>query len=171
MNRAPISSAAGLRGGGTVRDVTDQPQASPDLPWATHAEPDFLVLRFPPVPVVTGGGAHDAMRALLARRGFRPVAETDDLDLRPANGCLLTRLGATGAELLITIGGRVGASRIPLDGIDEAWLARAVDAGHAAVLAVDSAVRLDGTTSREAIRRDVDAGGGVAALVPVGDGE
>lgn len=151
--------------------VTDELQTSPDLRWATHSGPDFLVLQFPPVPVVTQAGAHDAMRALLGQRGFQPVAETDDLDLRPANGCALTRLGPASAELLVTIGGRVGASRIPLADIDEAWLARAVDNGHAAVLAAESAVGSDGTTSREAVRRDVDAGGVVAALVPVADGQ
>ena len=156
----PRGSDHPLASAGTVVAVTD-------LPWATHAQPDFLVLQLPPVPVVSDTGARDAMRALLAQRGFRPVSETDDLDLRPANLCALTRLGPASAELLITIGERVGASRIPLEGVDPAWLERVVKEGQAAVLAVESAVGADGTTSRQAIRRDVDAGAVVAALVPV----
>lgn len=151
--------------------MTDAPQESPAYQWAINTEPDFLVLQFPPVPVAAGAGAQDAMKALLALRGFRSVTEADELDLRAANGCLLTRLGPASAELLITIGERVGASRIPLPDVDPAWLERAVDAGHAGVVVVSSAVRLDGTTTKEALRRDIDAGGVLAALVPSADAE
>ncbi len=151
--------------------MTDVPQPSPELRWATNTDPDFLVLQLPPVPATTGGGAHDAMKALFVRRGFRPIHETDELDLRAANGCALTRLGPVGAELLVTIGDRVGASRIPLNGIDPAWLERVVEAGHAGVLLVESAVRDDGTTTREDLRRDVVAGAVLAALVPTRDAD
>ena len=149
--------------------MTDEPRVEPELRWAVHSGPDFLALQLPPVPATSGGGAHDAMKALFARRGFRPVAEADELDLAGSNGCALTRLGPASAELLVTIGARVGASRIPLVGVDPAWLERAVEVGQAAVLLVESAVRDDGTTTREELRRDVAAGGVLAALVPAAD--
>jgi len=138
-----------------------------DYRWATHADPDLLVLQLPPAPVYAAGAAHDAMKALFAQRGFRPVDEADRLDLRAANGCSLTRTGRDAAELLVTIGDRVGASRIPLTGLDPEWLDRAVALGHAAVLVADSSIADDGSTSRDLLRRDVDAGGVRAALVPV----
>ncbi|SDD15268.1 hypothetical protein [Nocardioides lianchengensis] len=138
-----------------------------DYRWATHADPDFLVLQLPPVPVVHESVAHDAMKALFAQRGFRPVDEADRLDLRAANGCALTRTGLTDLELLVAIGEQVGASRIPLTDLDPAWLDRAVALGHAAVLVADASIADDGSTSRELLRRDVEAGGVRAALVPV----
>lgn len=141
------------------------PEVRPEIRWATHARPDFLVLQLPPVPVVSGDRSRDAMKTLLTQRGFRPVVQTDDLDLQPANGCALTRLGATGAELVLRIGA-AGASRIPLTDLDPGWLDRAVREGQAAVLLAEAAVRADGTTSREDLRRDVDAGVVLAALVP-----
>lgn len=144
------------------------PQA-PDYRWATHADPDFLVLQLPPAPVFTGGAAHDAMKALFSQRGFRPVEEADRLDLRAANGCALTRTGPHQAELLVAIGTVTGASRIPLSGLDEDWLARVVAEGHAAVLLADASIDEDGRTSRDLLRRDVDAGGVRAALVPASD--
>jgi hypothetical protein len=151
--------------------VTGVPQPTPDYRWAINAEPDFLVLRLPPVPVSADGGSHDAMKALFARRGFQQISEADELDLGPANGCSLTRVDPTSAELLVRIGDSVGASRIPLPDIDSAWLARVIDNGHAAVLVVDTAVRADGTTTKEDLRRDIDAGGVLAALVPSADRE
>lgn len=151
--------------------MIDQPPPAPGYRWATHADPDFLVLQLPPVPVPSGAGpgARDAMKALLARRGFRAVAQADRLDLRAANGCALTRTGSGGAELTVSIGDQVGASRIPLPGIDADWLDRAIRLGHAAVLVADTAVDDDGATSQERLRRDVDAGGVLAALVPSRD--
>ncbi|WP_244928346.1 hypothetical protein [Nocardioides sp. W7] len=140
-----------------------------DYQWATHADPDLLVVQLPAVSVVRGPGAHDAMKALFARRGFRPVAETDQLDLRAANGCSLTRTGPGSAELLVVIGDQVGASLMPLAGLDPAWLERAVELGHTAVLVADAAIADDGTTSRELLRRDAAAGGVLAALVPTRD--
>ena len=148
--------------------MTEEPRVEPQLRWAVHSGPDLLALQLPPVPA-SAGGAHDAMKALFVRRGFRPVAEADELDLEGSNGCALTRLGPASAELLVTIGARVGASRIPLTGVDPAWLERAVGAGQAAVLLVEAAVRDDGTTTREDLRRDAAAGGVLAALVPVAD--
>ncbi|SDR72784.1 hypothetical protein SAMN04488570_0177 [Nocardioides scoriae] len=145
--------------------MTDLPAPDRRIRWATHTGPDFLVLQLPPVPVVEGDRARDAMKTLLERRGFRPVVETDDLELEPANGCALTRTGEEEAELLLRIGAD-GASRIPLTDLDRAWLARVVEQGQAAVLLVEAAVRPDGTTSREDLRRDVDAGVVLAALVP-----
>lgn len=147
--------------------VSDPEAPRLDYRWATHADPDLLALQLPPVPVVRGDSAHDAMKALFAQRGFRPVEEAERLDLRAANGCALIRTGPGDAELVVTIGARVGASRIPFEGVDPAWLARAVETGQAAVLVVDAAVRDDGTTSRELLRRDAEAGGVRAALVPV----
>jgi hypothetical protein len=141
--------------------------ARPTYEWATHSEPDFLALQVPPVPVADGeGGARDALKALLRQRGFRPVAEGDDLGLQPSNGCLLTRTDATSLELLVTVSPRVGASRMALSDLDAAWVGRAVAGGHVAVLVVDSAVGADGTTSRARVRRDVEAGGVLGALVP-----
>lgn len=145
----------------------DQP--APGYRWATHAKPDFLVLQLPALPIRTGGGARDAMKALLTMRGFVGLEQTDELDLRPANGCLLTRLGPTSAELLVTISERMGASRIALEGLDAEWLARAVDGGDTAVLVVESAIADDGSTTRAELRRDAAAGGVLAALVPSGD--
>lgn len=138
-----------------------------DYRWATHDDPDFLALQLPPAPVVRGEVAHDAMKALFAQRGFRPVDEAERLDLRAANGCSFTRTGPASAELLVTIGSKVGASRIPMDGLDPAWLERAVGAAQVAVLLTETAVDDDGTTTRALLRRDVDAGGVRAALVPV----
>lgn len=143
------------------------PDTAPDYRWATVSAPDVLVLQLP--PVATGQvGEIDAMRSLLGRRGFGPIARADDLDLRPANGCLLTRRGETDAELLLRIG-ESGASRIPLSGLDPAWLTRVVGDGLAAVLAVEDAIAEDRTTSRDLLLRDVEAGGVLGALVPCGD--
>jgi hypothetical protein len=138
-----------------------------DYRWATHDDPDFLALQLPPAPVVRGEVAHDAMKALFAQRGFRAVEEAERLDLRAANGCSFTRTGADAAELLVAIGERVGASRIPLTGLDPVWLDRVLAADQVAVLLTDAAVTDDGTTTRELLRRDVDAGGVRAAWVPV----
>ncbi len=140
----------------------------PEVRWATHTGPDFLALQLPPVPVARGGAAHDAMKTLFTLRGFVPVEQTDDLDLRPANGCGLTRVAPSRAELLLRLG-TDGASRIPLPDLDRAWLARAVREGQAAVLLVEAAVQPDGTVTRDDLRRDVDAGVVLAALVPVAD--
>jgi hypothetical protein len=146
--------------------VTDDAQGGPTYEWATHSEPDFLALQVPPVPVAVGGRAQDALKSLLLTRGFRAVTEGDELGLGASNGCLLTCTDPTTFELLVTIGPRVGASRMLLTGLDPAWVGRVVAAGHAGVLVVDSAVLSDGTTSREALRADVEAGGVLGALVP-----
>jgi hypothetical protein len=141
--------------------------ARPTYEWATHSEPDFLALQLPPVPVEDGdGGARDGLKVLLGQRGFHVIAEGDDLGLQASNGCLLTRTDATTLELLVTVGPRVGASRMTLTGLDPVWVERAVAAGHVAVLVVDSAVGADGTTSRARVRRDIEAGGALGALVP-----
>lgn len=150
--------------------MNESTRPAPAYRWAAHSDPDFLVLQLPPAPVVNGGVAHDAMKALFAQRGFRPVEEADRLDLRAANGCAITRTGPATAELLVAIGQVVGASRIPLTDLDPRWLDRSVTLGHAAVLIADAAIGDDGSTSQEVLRRDVDAGGVLAALVPVTDG-
>jgi len=136
--------------------------------WATHAAPDFLALQ---LDGATGGpdGARDAMRALLEMRGFTVLPASDELALEAASGCSLTRTGPASAELLVRVSARVGATSVPLVGLDPDWLAAAVDAGQSAVLLTTSAVSADGTTSREALRRDVEAGGVLAALVPTAD--
>lgn len=138
-----------------------------DYRWATHADPDLLVLQLPPAPVVREDTAYDAMKSLFAQRGFRPVEATDRLDLRAANGCSFTRTGPDAAELLVAIGPRVGASRIPLTSLDPSWLDRAVAAEQVAVVLTDAAIDDDGATGRELLRRDAEAGGVRAALVPV----
>jgi hypothetical protein len=139
----------------------------PAYQWATHSTPDFLALQVPPVPVVVGDRrAQDALKLLLGQRGFKPVTEDDELGLGASNGCLLTQTGPASLELLVTIGARVGATRLPIDRLDPAWVERVVAAGHVALLVVDSAVRADGTTSRADLRRDVEAGGVLGALVP-----
>jgi hypothetical protein len=156
--------------------VSEQPIPERDVPdylWATVSEPDALVLQLAVLPVVTESGPVDVMRTLLERRGFRPVVAADELDLQPSRGCVLTRSADAGPALLVTVGSRVGASRFALEGVDEAWWSRAVSAGHAAVLAVETAVHAGadaaGTTSRESLRLDAEAGGVLAALVPVED--
>ncbi len=151
-----------------MTDVPPDDDLRPEVRWATHVGPDFLVLQLPPVPVVRGDAAHDAMKKLFGLRGLRAVVQTDDLELQPANGCALTRVGRTRAELLLRVGEQ-GASRIPMHGLDRAWLARAVKEGHAAVLLTEAAVSADGAVTREDLRRDVDAGVVLAALVPAGD--
>lgn len=151
-----------------MSDLPPDDGLRPEVRWATHTGPDFLALQLPPVPVDRGGAAHDAMKRLFALRGFRVVEQTDELDLQPGNGCLLTRVGRTRAELLLRLGGQ-DASRIPLHGLDRTWLSRAVASGQAAVLLTEAAVCADGTVTRDDLRRDVDAGGVLAALVPVGD--
>jgi hypothetical protein len=136
---------------------------APTYEWATHAEPDFLALQVPPVPLPDGLG--DGFKALLGQRGFEPVVE--GAELGPSSGCLLTPTGPASAELLITVGPRVGASRMPLTGLDPAWLERVVASGHVALLVVETAVA-DGTTSRAALQRDTEAGAVLGALVPAG---
>ena len=157
--------------------MNDETAIAPSYQWATTARPDVLVLQLPPVPGGIAGGAHDAMKALFARRGFQPIATPDDLDLPAANGCLLTRRGPSHAEVLVTIGEAVGASRIPLAQVDDAWLDRVVGDGLVPVLVVDTAVdaTLDAelghgsTTSPDRLRRDIEAGGVLGALVACGD--
>jgi len=168
--RAPhtFPGAFGFRGADRLGD-TDGEQPTPGYRWATHAKPDFLVLQLPPLPIRSGGGTRDALKALFALRGFVSVEQTDELDLQPASGCLLTRLSPTSAELLVTISERMGASRIALVDLDPEWLTRAVQSGDTAVLVVESAVSEDGTTSRDDLRRDATAGGVLAGLVPSSD--
>lgn len=155
--------------------VVDEPHA-PSYQWAVISRPDVLVLQLPPVPGGSEGRVHDAMKALFSRRGFRSIATPDDLDLAAANGCLLTRRGPSRAELLVTIGEATGASRIPLEGVDPAWLERVVADGLATVLVVDTAVEPaegaavgGGTATAERIRRDIDDGSVLGALVVCGD--
>jgi len=148
--------------------VTDA-QPSPDYRWATNTEPDFLVLQLPVLPVVDEAGPRDAMRSLFALRGFLSVSGTDQLDLQASNGCLFTRLGPQQAELLVTISEQVGVSRIPMHDLDPAWLTRVVENAHVGVLLVSTAVLEDGTTTKDDLRRDVDAGVVTAALVPSSD--
>ncbi len=137
----------------------------PSVAAATHTSPDFLAVQLGEAdPRVA-----DAARSLFTARGFRPVVRTDDLDLRPASGCLLTRLGPIDAELLVTVGSD-GASRLPLTGLDPAWLERAVETGQAAVLLVGSAVH-EGAITQADLRSDVDAGVVLSALVPCADHE
>lgn len=151
--------------------MSEELQPTPEYAWATNADPDVLVLQLSPLPVFTVGGSHDAMKLLFAQRGFRPMARAEVLDLGAANGCVLSRTGPRSAELLVSIGDRVGASRIPFPDLDPQWLGRVVASGHAAVLLVDAAVSEDGTTTRDRLRRDVDAGGVLGALVPSADTE
>lgn len=146
-----------------MSDVPSDPPPTADVRWATHSDPDFLALQLEP------GAPRDAMRALLGLRGFVEVAETDDLDLRVAQGCSLTRSGPGVAELLVLVSARLGATSVPLVDVDPAWLARVVEARQAAVLLVGAAVRADGSTDRELLRRDVEDGGVLAALVATDD--
>lgn len=147
--------------------MVDDAGPVPTHEWATHSAPDFLALQVPPVPIVGDDGeAHDAFKALLDRRGFRLVVRDDDLGLGASSGCLLTRTGPTSLELLVTVGPRVGASRMALTDLDPDWVDRVVAAGHVPVLFVDAAVRPDGTTDRESLRADIEAGGVLGALVP-----
>jgi len=136
--------------------------------WATHTEPDFLALQ---LDGSASGlpGSRDAMRALLQLRGFTVLPASDELALTAASGCSLTRTGPTSAELLVRVSARVGATSVPLVGLDPTWLTTAVVAGQAAVLLTTTAVAADGTTSRDALRRDVEAGGVLAALVATAD--
>ncbi|WP_139978334.1 hypothetical protein [Nocardioides litoris] len=137
-----------------------------DLRWSTHADPDFLVLQPAPVPAVSDGRPVDVLRELFARRGFRPVAEAERLDLGASSGCLLSRGDDGEVALLVTISERAGATRFALPGLDPEWWARAVQVGHAAVLVSSAALGLEGPVDRDQLRADVEAGGVVAALVP-----
>lgn len=146
--------------------MADQP---PGYLWAIHADPDLVVVQFPLVPVFAGDEPRDAMRTLLERRGFQPVSRVPELDLRPANGCAVTGTGPGHAELVIRLADDGRASRIPLPHGDPAWGARVHEAGQVPVLVTVAAVDDDGTTTRERLQRDVEAGGVLAALVPAGD--
>jgi hypothetical protein len=139
----------------------------PDLRWSVHADPDFLMLQPAPVPAVAHGRPVDVVRELLARRGFRPVERAERLDLGASSGCLLSRGDDGEVGLLVTISERAGATRFVLPGLDPDWWARAVATGHAGVLVTTSTLAEgESALDREALRRDVEAGGVVAALVP-----
>ena len=143
-------------------------EAGPTHRWTTHDQPDFLVLQPAPAPAIRDGRPVDVLRELLGRRGFAKVEPGDDLGLRPARGCLLTRGTDGEVALLVTLSETAGATRFVLPGLDASWWERAVSAEHAAVLVSTAAVSTEGVATRDDLRADIEAGGVVAALVPTG---
>jgi hypothetical protein len=150
-------------------DVTETPEPTRGYRWAIRADPEFLVVQLPPLAVVGGGQAHDAMKALFLRRGFQGVSRLDELRPPVANGVALTRVDDDAAELLLHVGDSVGASRIPIPHGDPAWASRVFSAGQITVLITNAAVADDGSITDDRLQRDVDAGGVLAAVVPAGD--
>ena len=72
------------------------------------------------------------------------------------------------AELVVHVGDSAGASRIPILH-DPTWACRVFCAGEIAVLVTDAAVAADGLMTDDRLRRDVAAGGVLAARVPAGE--
>lgn len=141
---------------------------APGYQWAVSSEPDVLAVQFPPVAVLTGRGAGDGMRALFAARGFVPATALTVGDLPVANGCALLARDAHRAELVVHIGDEVGASRIPVPHDDPAWAGRVLAEHEVLVLVCSSAVD-EGVLDRDALQRDLAAGGVLAARVPAGE--
>ena len=149
--------------------MTRTSDPAPDYRWATHADPDLLVVQLPVLAVVEVGRAHDAMKALFRRRGFKAVTRLDGLKPPVASGVALTRVDDENAELLVHVGDAVGASRIPIPHRDPAWAGRVFGAGQVTVLVADAAVADDGSITEDRLQREVEAGGVLAAVVPAGD--
>lgn len=143
------------------------PPPAPSYRWAVATDPDRLVVQFTPVASRAGEG-FDAVRRLFAVRGFRPVSP--EVVLRPpaAHGCVLQPLGEDRAELIVEIGPRVGASRVPVPHGDPAWAGRVGEAQQVLVLLAEATLDADGELDEERLAADTAAGGVSCALVPVG---
>ena len=137
--------------------------------WAISADPDLLVVQLPAIAAVGGGQAHDAMKTLFRRRGFEGVSRLDELVPPVANRVALARVDDDNAELVVHVGDTVGASRIPIPHHDPTWADRIFGAGEIAVLVTDAAVAADGSMTDDRLRRDVAAGGVLAARAPAGE--
>jgi hypothetical protein len=160
-----MSARAGWENG----SVTETSEPTQGYQWAIHSDPDFLVVQLPPLAVVSNGLAHDALKALFRQRGFRGVSSLDELKPPVANGVALTRVDEDSAELVVRVGDAVGVSRIPIPHRDQAWASRVFAAGELPLLITEAAIASDGSATDDRLRRDVEAGGVLAAVVPAGD--
>lgn len=149
--------------------MTETERPTQGYRWAISADPDLLVVQLPAIAAVGGGQAHDAMKALFRHRGFEHVSRLDELVPPVANRVALARLDDDNAELVVHVGDRVGASRIPIPHHDPTWARRVFRAGEIAVLVTDATVAADGSMTEDRLRRDVAAGGVLAARVPAGE--
>lgn len=139
----------------------------PGYRWAIGSDPDAVYVQLPVVGAP--GGAHDAMRRLFSLRGFSGVAADDPAaGAEVANGCVLAREDDERAVLVVTIGERVGVTRIPVPHGDVAWSARVFGAGQVLVVLTEDAIE-DAAVTPERLAGDAAAGGLSAALVPAGD--
>ncbi|MFC4782880.1 hypothetical protein ACT8ZV_00265 [Nocardioides sp. MAHUQ-72] len=147
--------------------MTETQQCSPDYAWAISSEPDYLVVQFPPLVAGQGGRAVDAMRTLFKARGFAEATTLENARPPVANGCMLSEIDSSTAELIVQIGSSAGRIAIPHG--DPAWSARVLEEKEVLVLACD-AVIVDGAIQRQRQRleREVAAGGVLAARVPAG---
>jgi hypothetical protein len=145
--------------------VTETEQPSPDYEWAISSEPDFLVVQFPPLAVSQGDRAVDAMRTLFKARGFAEATTLENAKPPVANGCLLSELDPSDAELIVQIG--TSASRIAVPHGDPAWSARIFEEKEVLVLACEAVIE-DGAIQRQRLEREVAAGAVLAARVPAG---
>ena len=152
-----------------MEHVTETERPTQGYRWAISADPDLLVVQLPAIAAVGGGQAHDAMKALFRRRGFEVVSRLDELVPPVANGVAFARVDDDSAELVVHVGDTVGASRIPIPHHDPTWAGRVFGAGEIAVLVTDAAVAADGSMTDDRLRRDVAAGGVLAARVPAGE--
>jgi hypothetical protein len=169
MVAPPPGHAETLQAGWDNGSVTETSEPIQGYQWAIHSDPDFLVVQLPPLAVVANGLAHDAMKALFKHRGLRGVSSLDELKPPVANGVALTRVDEDNAELVVRVGDAVGVSRIPIPHRDQDWASRVFTAGEIPLLITEAAIANDGSTTDDRLRRDVEAGGVLAAVVPAGD--
>lgn len=145
----------------------DPADEDPGYQWAVGTEPDTVYVQLPPVG--SPAGATDAMRQLFSLRGFAGVGADDPAaGAGVANGCALVREDDRTAVLVVTIGERVGVTRIPVPHGDPAWSHRVFGEGRVLVVLTGDAV-VEGAVTSEGLRRDAAAGGLNAAVVPAGD--
>lgn len=145
--------------------MTEIQQPSPDYEWAINSEPDFLLVQFPPLAVTHEGKAVDAMRALFAARGFTRLTSLANAEPPVANGCALSEVDPSAAELVVQIGN--SASRIAVPHHEPEWSARVFREREVLVLVCEAVIE-DETIGQERLEREVQAGAVLAARVPAG---
>jgi hypothetical protein len=145
--------------------VTETEQPSPDYEWAISSEPDYLVVQFPPLVVDRGGRAVDAMRALFRARGFAELTTLEGAKPPVSNGCLLSEVDPSAAELVVQIGS--SALRIAVAHGDPDWSTRVFREREVLVLACEAVIE-SGAIQQQRLEREIAAGAVLAARVPAG---